>query len=112
MLSMRLSPGQGEYYVLMAKRLPNILVVDVGGTNVKLVDSSHADPIKIPSGASMTARRRATAVKKATTGSKYAGVSIGYPGPVLRGKILAEPYNLAEGWIKFDFARAFGCPVR
>ncbi len=96
----------------MGKRSQNILVVDVGGTNVKVADSGHPDPIKIPSGPAMTARRMVTAVKKATTGWKYAGVSIGYPGPVLRGRILAEPYNLAKGWIGYDFAKAFGCPVR
>ena len=98
--------------MLMAKEPQNILVIDVGGTNVKLVDSNHAEPIKIPSGAAMTAQRMVTAVKKATAGWKYTGVSMGYPGPVLRGKLLAEPHNLGGGWIKCDFAVAFGCPVR
>jgi predicted NBD/HSP70 family sugar kinase len=96
----------------MAKRLQNILVIDVGGTNIKLIDCSHADPIRIPSGPGMTARRMVAAVRKATTGWKYTHVSIGYPGPVLRGKPVTEPYNLGGGWVGFDFAKAFGCPVR
>ena len=94
------------------KRTANILVIDVGGTNVKVVDSNHPEPIKIPSGSTMTARRMAAEVKEAAAGWNYTGVSIGYPGPVLRGKPQAEPHNLGGGWVKFDYAKAFGCPVR
>jgi polyphosphate glucokinase len=52
------------------------------------------------------------AVKKATAGWKYDVVSIGYPGPVIRGKLVTEPHNLAPGWVGFDFKRAFGRPVK
>jgi predicted NBD/HSP70 family sugar kinase len=92
--------------------MQNILVIDVGGTNVKLVDAHHEEPVKIPSGPAMTAQRMVAAVKEAAAGWNYTGVSIGYPGPVLRGKPMAEPRNLGGGWMKCDFAKAFGCEVR
>lgn len=60
----------------------------------------------------MTARKMAAAVKKAVGDWDYSHVSIGYPGPVLHGKPVADPHNLACGWVGFDFAKAFGCPVK
>lgn len=90
----------------------NILVIDVGGTNLKLIDSNHAEPVKIPSGATMSAQRMIDEVKNATQDWGYTVVSMGYPGPVRQGRPLAEPYNLGRGWIGMDFAKAFGCPVR
>jgi polyphosphate glucokinase len=54
----------------------------------------------------------AAAVRKATAGWTYAKVSIGYPGPVLNGKPVSEPHNLARGWVGFDFRKAFGRPVQ
>lgn len=60
----------------------------------------------------MTARKMAAAVKKAVGDWDYSQVSIGYPGPVLHGKPVADPHNLACGWVGFDFAKAFGCPVK
>ena len=89
-----------------------ILVVDVGGTNVKISMTGLKDPIKIPSGPEMTAARMAADVKKATAGWKYDAVSIGYPGPVVNGKPAKEPANLGAGWIRFDYKKAFGKPVR
>jgi len=96
----------------MPKQSQNILVIDVGGTNVKVIDEHHEAPVKIPSGPDMTAQLMITAVKEATAGWKYTGVSMGYPGPVLRCKPMAEPRNLGGGWMKCDFAKAFGCEVR
>lgn len=96
----------------MPKQSPNILVIDVGGTNVKLIDAHHEEPVKIPSGPGMTAQLMITAVKEATAGWKYTGVSMGYPGPVLRCKPMAEPRNLGGGWMDCDFSKAFGCEVR
>jgi len=89
-----------------------ILVIDVGGTNVKVLATGRKQPIKIPSGPEMTPGAMVTSVKKATSSWKYTGVSIGYPGPVMDGRPLAEPHNLAKGWIKFDFEKSFGCPVK
>jgi predicted NBD/HSP70 family sugar kinase len=90
----------------------NILVIDVGGTNLKLIDSNHAEAVKIPSGTTMTAQRMVEEVKNITQGWDYSVISIGYPGPVRQGKLLAEPHNLGPGWIELDFEKEFGCPVR
>jgi polyphosphate glucokinase len=89
-----------------------ILVVDVGGNNVKLLVSGQMAPRKVPSGPTLTAARMAATVKKAVTGWKYDAVTIGFPGPVKGGRPAAEPVNLGRGWVRFDYARAFGKPVR
>ncbi len=89
-----------------------ILVVDVGGTHIKLLATGHKTPITIASGPKMTAAKMAAEVKKATADWDYSAVSIGYPGPVLHGKPVSEPHNLGRGWVKFDFRKAFGHPVR
>jgi hypothetical protein len=96
----------------MNKNDKNILVIDVGGTNVKVLATGQKEPIKIPSGPKMTARKMVKEVRKATSGWKYSAVSIGYPGPVVHGRPLSEPRNLAGGWIGFDFKKAFGCPIK
>ncbi len=92
--------------------MQSVLVIDVGGTHVKLLASGRRTPIKIPSGPSMTPARMVAAVKSATAGWTYSAVSIGYPGAVLHGKPVSEPHNLGGGWVGFDFRKAFGCPVR
>ena len=89
-----------------------ILVIDIGGTNVKLLATGHRTPVKIPSGPELTPRKMVTAVRKATAEWEYSKVSIGYPGPVLNGKPLSDPHNLACGWVGFDFRKAFGRPVK
>ncbi len=89
-----------------------ILVVDVGGTNLKILASGMRAPLKVPSGRGMTAQRMVQAVSEVTAGIEYDVVSIGYPGPVLHGRPLAEPHNLGPGWVGFDFERAFSRPVR
>jgi polyphosphate glucokinase len=96
----------------MAQPATNILVIDVGGTHVKVLDQRHKDSVKIDSGAKMTPRLMVAAVRKATVGWKYSAISMGYPGPVLHGRPLAEPHNLARGWVGFDFKKAFGCPLK
>ena len=90
----------------------NVLVIDVGGTNVKVFEAGRADPIKIPSGPEMTAQEMVEAVLKAVKNWKYDVVSIGYPGPVIHGKPLAEPRNLGGGWMGFNFKAAFKHPVK
>jgi len=89
-----------------------VLVIDVGGTNLKVSVGSPGDVIKIPSGPEMTAARMADEVKKAVAGRDYDVVSIGYPGPVVNGRPASEPHNLGAGWMRFDYAKAFGKPVR
>lgn len=90
----------------------NILVVDVGGTHIKLLATGQKTEIKVDSGPRMTAALMVADVKKAVADWKYTAVSIGYPGPVLHGKPVADPHNLGRGWVKFDFAHAFGHPVK
>ena len=90
----------------------HILVADVGGSHIKLLATGHRTRLKIKSGSKMTAKEMVRAVRTATAAWHYSVVSIGYPGPVLHGKPVAEPRHLGEGWVGFDFSEAFGCPVR
>jgi hypothetical protein len=89
-----------------------ILVIDVGGTHIKLTATGREKPIKIPSGPTMTATQMVRLVRKAVADWAYDVASIGYPGPVLHGKPVAEPRHLGGGWVGCDFRRAFGCPVK
>ena len=90
----------------------NILTIDVGGRNVKLLATGHHEPVKIRSGKTMTPSRLVTAVQRATKKWKFDAVSIGYPGPVRGGRPVTDPPHLGPGWKRFDFEKAFGCPVR
>jgi polyphosphate glucokinase len=89
-----------------------VLVIDIGGTHVKILATGHRIPLKIESGPTLTPRRMVRAVKKAAAGWKYDAIAIGYPGAVLHGKPVAEPHNLGGGWVGFKFRAAFGKPVR
>ncbi|MEO6528193.1 MAG: ROK family protein [Gemmatimonadaceae bacterium] len=89
-----------------------ILVIDVGGSHVKLLATGRRTPIKVPSGPKLTPRQMVDEVVEAAADWRFDAVSIGYPGPVVRGKISKEPVNLGDGWTHFNFQRAFGCPVR
>jgi polyphosphate glucokinase len=89
-----------------------ILVIDVGGTHVKVLVTGQKEPVKIPSGPKMTAGKMVKDVRKAAAGWEYAAVSIGYPGPVIHGRPLCDPHNLGSGWVGFDFKKAFGRPVK
>ena len=89
-----------------------ILVVDVGGTHVKILATGQHEHRQADSGPGMTARRMVSAVKRLSAGWSYDHVAIGFPGPVVHGHAVAEPRNLGGGWVGFDFHRAFGRPVR
>lgn len=89
-----------------------VLIIDIGGTHVKVASSDKRVPIKIVSGPTMTAEQMAQQVLAATEGWKYDCVSIGYPGPVVHDRPLAEPHNLAPGWIDFPYQKTFGKPIR
>ena len=89
-----------------------ILVIDVGGTHLKLLSSGRRTAVKIPSGPTLTPAQMVKRVKAATEGWAYDALSIGFPSPVRNGKPLHEPIHLGRGWVRFDFERAFGCPVR
>ena len=89
-----------------------VLVVDVGGTSVKILASSQRTVRTFRSGPKLTAAQMVAGVKKTAKGWTYDAVSIGYPGPVIGGTLLEEPKNLETGWVGFDFEKAFGCSVK
>jgi polyphosphate glucokinase len=90
----------------------NILAIDVGGTHVKILVTGESEPRKFVSGPELTPRQMVAGVKKIVGDWKYGGISIGYPGPVLKNRPVADPHNLAPGWMGFNFEKAFGCPVK
>ena len=90
----------------------NILVIDVGGTRVKILASGEKDKREIDSGPTLTARQMVSSVKKLADGWEYDVVSIGYPGPVVHDRPMAEPRNLGKGWMGFNFAAAFELPTK
>jgi polyphosphate glucokinase len=89
-----------------------VLVIDVGGTHVKVIATGIRTRIEINSGDQMTAAQMVRDVRAATKQWSYDAVSIGFPGPVAHDKPLAEPHNLGTGWVGFDFAKALGKPVK
>ena len=93
-------------------QVKNVLVIDVGGTSVKILATGQRESRSFRSGPKLTPRRMVSEVKKLGADWTYDVVSIGYPGPVLAGRPAAEPVNLGRGWIAFDFAHAFGRPVK
>ncbi len=90
----------------------NVLVVDVGGTNIKILATGQTQRRKLPSGPAMTPDQMVGGVQQAAEGWTYEVVSVGYPGPVVQGKPMMEPVNLGKGWVGFDFEAAFGHPVK
>ena len=89
-----------------------VLVIDVGGTHVKVLATGRKAHREVESGPTMTAEQMVAAVKHLVPDWKYEAVSIGYPGPVVHDRPLHEPNNLGGGWVGFDFQTAFGCPVK
>jgi predicted NBD/HSP70 family sugar kinase len=90
----------------------NVLTIDIGGTNVKLLATGQKEVRKVPSGPKLTPAEMVKQVKEAVKDWAYDAISIGYPGPVVQGRPLHEPHNLAPGWVKFDYHKAFGKPVK
>jgi polyphosphate glucokinase len=90
----------------------NVLVIDIGGTNVKIWKTENAEKTKVPSGKKLTPAALMDGVKEATVDWPVERVSIGFPGEIRNGRPTSEPYNLGPGWVEFDFAQAFDCPVR
>jgi polyphosphate glucokinase len=90
----------------------SVLVIDVGGTSVKLLASGQPARRMFSSGRKMTPDKMVRTSIKLVADWTYSVISIGYPGPVLHGRPVSEPYNLGAGWVGFDFARAFGHPVK
>lgn len=90
----------------------SVLVVDIGGTNLKVLASGQTEPRKTPSGPALTPQLMVELVRDLAKGWKYDAVSIGYPGAVGDSGPRGEPGNLGPGWVGFDYAAAFGLPVR
>jgi predicted NBD/HSP70 family sugar kinase len=89
-----------------------VLMVDIGGTNVKMMASGHEGFRKFPSGRELTAAEMVKGVKEATKDWEYEAISIGFPGLVAHGEITRNPLNLGGGWVGYNFKKAFGKPVR
>lgn len=89
-----------------------VLVVDIGGTSVKILATGQVEPRRLSSGRTMTPEQMVSGVKELAGDWEYDVLSLGYPGVVRRGRIAAEPRNLGPGWVGFDFEAAFGRPVR
>ncbi len=89
-----------------------VLVIDIGGTHIKLASTDNPVPVKVLSGPSMTAKQMVADVLSTTAEWQYEAISIGYPGPVTHDRPLAEPHNLATGWVGFPYQAAFPKPVR
>jgi predicted NBD/HSP70 family sugar kinase len=90
----------------------HICVIDIGGTNVKIWKTGESDKVKFPSGKKLTPKKLIEETRQLTADWQFDRVSIGYPGEVRNGHPNAEPFNLGDGWVDFDYADAFGCPVR
>ncbi len=90
----------------------DILAIDIGGTSVKILANGQHTPRKFPSGPTLTPDQMVTQVRQLARDWKYDAVAIGYPGLVLGGRPALDPHNLGPGWVGFDYAEAFGCPVR
>lgn len=89
-----------------------ILAIDIGGTNVKAKASDQGEVRKFPSGKEMSADMMVHGVLELTKDWSYDVISVGFPGPIARDKIIREPANLAQGWVGFDLQTAFGKPVK
>ena len=87
-----------------------VLVVDIGGTNVKLLMSPR-DQRKFASGPKMGPKEMVGNIKETVQGWRFAAISIGFPAPVRGGRIARDPKHLGKGWVEFNFAKALRKPV-
>ena len=92
--------------------MKKILVIDVGGSNVKMMIAQEEKRRKFPSGPKLGPEDAVEQIKKATSDWSFDAVSIGFPAPVRDGKIMTDPKHLGKNWAGFDFAKALGKPVR
>lgn len=89
-----------------------IMIVDIGGSHVKVGFSDRDGEVKIPSGRNLTPEKMLRKLTRLLRTEPFDRVSVGYPGVVVRGRVVADPSNLGKGWVGFDFERAFGRPTR
>jgi polyphosphate glucokinase len=95
-----------------AAKSHKILVIDIGGTHVKMLATGQKEPRHFPSGPTLTPAAMVKQVKEATKDWEYDRISMGYPGPIINGRPLRDPHNLGNGWMAFNFEKAFGLPVK
>jgi transaldolase len=103
-----------EYFIQTGRKLKfmRILVIDIGGTHIKVSSTEHLKPIKIKSGPSLTPEKLVSRVKEKTRDWQYDAITVGYPGAVIHGHIASEPFNLGHGWVGYDFEKQFDHPVK
>lgn len=89
-----------------------VLVVDVGGNNVKLHNAADGARGRFKSGKDLTPENLVEGVAAATQGWDFDRVTVGVPGPVAHERLLIEPFNLGPGWTTFELAKAFHKPTR
>jgi polyphosphate glucokinase len=89
-----------------------ILVIDIGGNNVKLLASGQTEARRFPSGPDFTPDQMVAGVLEATQGWEFEAISIGYPSPVKDNRPAQDPINLGPGWVGFDYEKALGRPVK
>ena len=94
------------------KKKRKVLVIDVGGSHVKLMVSRNGKRRKFESGKTLRPHQLIVETKKLVADWKFDAIAIGFPAPINKGRILQDPKNLGKGWMKFDFRKAFGKPVR
>ena len=90
----------------------NVLVIDIGGTHVKLLATGHDVRREFASGPGLTPKRLLAGVRQLVADWPYDAISIGYPGPVVRNRPFADPWNLGKGWAGLNFESVFKCPVK
>lgn len=90
----------------------DVLVIDVGGTHIKILATGQTEKREFPSGPKLTPQEMVSGVRQLAEGWSYDAVSIGYPGPVLHNRPVADPHNLGPGWMGFDFKAAFKRPAK
>ena len=105
-MTKRMTAGAG------ARPAKKVLVIDVGGSHVKIMVTGQREERRMDSGPTLTAAQMARGVRALAAGWKYDAVSIGYPGPVVANHPAREPHNLGRGWVRYDYRAAFGKPVR
>ena len=98
--------------VQKTKSRRRVLAIDVGGSHVKVMTDKKRIKREFKSGPDLSAKAMVRQVKALTNDWSYDVVSIGYPGPVVRDRPLAEPHNLGHGWAGFNFRKAFGRPTK
>jgi len=91
---------------------PIVLAVDVGGSHVKALASNQKERRRFVSGPTLTAEEMVSGTLEAVAGWRWSRVTVGIPSPVRAGKVVAEPVNLGDGWVGFDYEAAFGKPTK